>query len=133
MADYQTEWRRYRVRRRWLTALLLELLLGFIGFLGFIIFTPEGRNCFPDTTPSWLALCWFALFTFTASRSHFFPCPRCGESFRGNLFSGPKIRNESRKAFWGQACAHCGLPKSALIGRRSLIEGHRSSKSLDLN
>jgi hypothetical protein len=73
MSNYQTQWERYRVRRRWIIAFTIIEFLGFIPIVGIVgLLTNKflGRNL-------WVlaAIFYGALYLFTGSRLRVLCCP----------------------------------------------------------
>jgi hypothetical protein len=110
MADYREQWRRYKVRERWIVAVMI---LEFVGFLPFIaVVSIASKRLIPGTdVPANAAIVgWMALFLFTGTRLRTFRCPRCGKNFSGGIFGDIRVLIRSPKAFFGKECVYCGLP-----------------------
>jgi len=109
MGNYQEQWRRYRVRRRWIITCTIVEFIGFIPFVGEV--SIASQRLFPGSDlglPA--AICWGALYLFTGSRLRSFPCPRCGKNFFGGILGDVRVLLQKPRAFLGRECVYCGLP-----------------------
>jgi hypothetical protein len=103
VSDYVSEWRRYRVRRRWILTSLIVEFLAFIPVVGAVAVV--SRKLFSSNhlaLPA--ALAWGILYIFTVSRLVKFPCPRCGKNFFGGIRGDARILPNSPSLDYSRFC-----------------------------
>ena len=102
--NYQSEWLKFRIRRKSLAMLIFAEFIAPPFFLALAVAVE--RRLFSTARPTFAAwLLWGGMMLFTVSRLRNFTCPRCGENYFGGLLA---TRNIS-----GRRCANCDLPRYA--------------------
>lgn len=126
MSDHESEWKRYRVRRRWIVASMIVEFLAFIPVVGAVAVVSRKLLSSTDLAlPA--AVAWGMLYMFTVSRLRKFPCPRCGKNFFGGILSDSSLIFSRPRAFLGRQCAYCGLEKYSHASPSSSESGEYSA------
>lgn len=126
MSDYESEWKRYRVRRRWIVACAIVEFLAFIPVVGAVAVVSRKLLSSTDLAlPA--AVAWGILYIFTGSRLRKFPCPRCGKNFFGGILGDSSLLFSRPRAFLGRQCAYCGLEKYSDASPSSSESGEYSA------
>jgi hypothetical protein len=96
--SYATAWQDCRRRR----FIFVAFIVGFLPF-GALVLSSEHWLPWGDYVAFASFICYALAITIASWRYHFWPCPRCGKSFRG-----------MRPTIWmGKSCYYCKLPKWA--------------------
>ena len=96
--SYEQGWRTYR-------SLRLQMLLVPVAFVAaFVVIRMLSYFVHVPSVAFLVFIVLMVAWPITLWRFGFFPCPRCGRSFRGFMFSFSWLRRR---------CAHCGLRKFA--------------------